>query len=135
MSKRIDKVAWIYLKDGQILSTLSKGKSKYYIPGGKREVGESDIQTLSREIAEELSVEIVASTVVFWGEYMAQADSHPQGIEVAMQCYFADYQGDLKAAAEIDHFAWLSYKDYERISPVDQLIFDALKAEGRLING
>jgi 8-oxo-dGTP pyrophosphatase MutT (NUDIX family) len=38
----------------EILSTKSKGK--YYIPGGKRENGESDEQTLIREIAEELSV-------------------------------------------------------------------------------
>lgn len=133
MNKRIDKVAWIYLKEGKILSTLSKGKSKYYIPGGKREVGETDIQTLAREIEEELSVQILASSAVFWGEYVAQADSHPQGIEVAMQCYIAEYEGKLEAAAEIDHFAWLTYQDYERISPVDRLIFDALKKEGKLL--
>jgi 8-oxo-dGTP pyrophosphatase MutT (NUDIX family) len=42
-------------KKGNI-STKSKGKTKYYIPGGKRENGESDEQTLIREIAEELSV-------------------------------------------------------------------------------
>ena len=133
MSKRIDKVAWIYLKDGKILSTLSRGKSKYYIPGGKREVGESDADTLIREIQEELSVEIQPDSIQFWGEYVAQADSHPAGIEVAMQCYFAEYEGALAAAAEIDHFAWLTYQDYEHISPVDQLIFDALKAEKKLI--
>ncbi len=32
--KEIDKIALIYVKDGQILSTLSKGKDTYYIPGG-----------------------------------------------------------------------------------------------------
>ncbi|MEM6342763.1 MAG: NUDIX domain-containing protein [Bacteroidota bacterium] len=132
MSKRIDKVAWIYIRDGKILSTLSKGKSKYYIPGGKREKGESDAQTLNREIEEELAVKIITDSVAFWGEYVAQADSHPQGVEVAMQCYFADYRGTLQASAEIDHFAWLTYEDYDRISPVDQLIFDALRAEGKL---
>ena len=35
----IDKVAFLYLQDGKILSTRSKGKDKYYIPGGKREAG------------------------------------------------------------------------------------------------
>ena len=34
--KEIDKIAFIYVKDGKILSTLSKGKDTYYIPGGKR---------------------------------------------------------------------------------------------------
>lgn len=132
MRKRIEKVAWIYLRGGKILSTLSKGKTKYYIPGGKPEAGETHMQTLVREIREELSVHIFESSVRFWGEYVAQADSHPQGIEVAMQCYLGEYKGELKAAAEIDHLAWLTYEDYDRISPVDKLIFDALKAQGKL---
>ena len=33
----IDKIALIKIENGQILSTRSKGKNKYYIPGGKRE--------------------------------------------------------------------------------------------------
>lgn len=40
--KEIDKIAFIYLKNGKILSTLSKGKDAYYIPGGKREGSETD---------------------------------------------------------------------------------------------
>lgn len=42
----IDKLAWIHVVDKQILSTRSKGKEKYYIPGGKRENGETDAQAL-----------------------------------------------------------------------------------------
>lgn len=38
----IDKLAYIYIKDRKVLSTLSKGKDVWYIPGGKREEGESD---------------------------------------------------------------------------------------------
>jgi hypothetical protein len=40
--KYIDKLAWIHIVDRQILSTRSKGKDTYYIPGGKREGDESD---------------------------------------------------------------------------------------------
>ncbi len=54
----IDKIAWILLKDNSILSTKSYGKSKFYIPGGKREANESDAETLIREINEELGVKI-----------------------------------------------------------------------------
>ena len=46
----IDKVAWIRLADGKILSTRSRGKDVYYLPRGKREPGETDVQTLVREI-------------------------------------------------------------------------------------
>ena len=53
----IDKIAWIELADGKILSTRSRGKDVYYLPGGKREPGESDIDALVRELREELGSE------------------------------------------------------------------------------
>lgn len=45
----IDKVAWLHLEDARILSTRSRGKDAYYLPGGKREPGESGEQCLRRE--------------------------------------------------------------------------------------
>ena len=41
---------FLYLVDSKLLSTRSKGKDTYYIPGGKREGNESDIETLIREV-------------------------------------------------------------------------------------
>ena len=35
--KLIDKIAWLLIKDGKVLSTRSFGKDAYYFPGGKRE--------------------------------------------------------------------------------------------------
>lgn len=55
----IDKLAYIYLKDGKVLITLSHGKDTWYIPGGKREAGESDQEALTREVKEELNVDLV----------------------------------------------------------------------------
>ncbi len=124
--KVIDKLAWLHLQNKQILSTRSKGKEKYYIPGGKREVGESDHEALIREIKEELEVDLIPSSIEFVGIFQAQADSYPEGVEVKMTCFTADYVGELRAAAEIAEMAWLNYADYNRISPVDQIIFDWL---------
>lgn len=56
--REIDKVAWILVEDGRVLSTRSRGKDVWYLPGGKREPGESDLETLRREIGEELSVDV-----------------------------------------------------------------------------
>lgn len=71
--KIIDKVALIYIKDGKILSTRSEGKDKYYLPGGKREGDETDLETLAREVKEELSVDVVEETAEFYGVFQAQA--------------------------------------------------------------
>ena len=132
MAKIIDKLAWIELQNGKILSARSKGKSVFYIPGGKREMGESDAGTLCREIREELNVELLPGTMRFLGVFEAQADGHPDGVLVKMTCYQARYTGVLKASSEIEEFTWLGYKDREDCPPVDKLIFDFLKKNGML---
>jgi 8-oxo-dGTP diphosphatase len=128
----IDKIAWIRLEDGKVLSTRSRGKDAYYIPGGKREPGESDLQALVREIREELDVAIVPGSVAYAGTFQAQAHGHPAGVMVRMTCYTADYQGTLTPSSEVDELIWLSYADRDRVSPVDRLIFDYLHRGGQL---
>jgi len=128
----IDKIAFLYLKEGKILSTRSKGKDAYYIPGGKREGDESDIDTLVREIKEELSVDILADTAKLYGVFSAQAHGKSEGVVVQMTCYMADFSGDIKADNEIEEIRWLTMDDMDIISPVDKLIFTQLNKEGLL---
>ena len=128
----IDKVAFLYLKDGKILSTRSKGKDKYYIPGGKREAGETDIETLVREVKEELSVDIIESSAKLYGVFEAQAHGKAEGVVVKMTCYTAEYTGELKADSEIAEIVWLTMADIESVSPVDKLIMADLHGKGLL---
>jgi 8-oxo-dGTP diphosphatase len=128
----IDKIAWIRLQDGKILSTRSRGQDVYYIPGGKREPGETDVQTLVREIREELDVAIAPGSATHVGTFQAQAHGHAAGIAVRMTCYTADYQGTLAPSSEVDELIWLTYADRDRVSPGDQLIFDHLHQNSQL---
>ena len=125
--KEIDKIAFIYLKDGKILSTLSKGKDTYYIPGGKREGNETDEETLIRECKEELTIDIKKETIKYYGTFEAQAHGKAEGILVKMTCYMAEFDGELNPASEIQEMIWLDYTNLNvKISPVDQLIFKDL---------
>ena len=129
--KEIDKIAFIYLKDGKILSTLSKGKDTYYIPGGKREGNETDEQTLIRECKEELTIDIRKETIKYYGTFEAQAHGKAEGILVRMTCYMAEFEGELKPDSEIQEMIWLDYSNLNvKISPVDQLIFKDLYEKG-----
>ncbi|MFK3979242.1 NUDIX domain-containing protein [Micromonospora sp. NPDC050397] len=128
----IDKIAWIRIENGAILSTRSHGKDVYYLPGGKREPGEDDLATLVREIDEELAVAIRPESVTPAGTFEAQAHGRHKGTTVRMTCYAADYQGTLTASAEIAEVTWLGYADRHRVSPVDQIIFDRLHQDGQL---
>jgi 8-oxo-dGTP diphosphatase len=124
--KQIDKLAWIELKDKAILMTKSFGKDTFYIPGGKREIGETDEQALIREIDEELSVSIDKKTLNFIGKFEAQAHGQPDGVTVKMTCYTGEYTGELKTSSEIEAMTWYKYADKAKVGPVDKLIFDYL---------
>ncbi len=125
----VDTVAWVRLEDGRILCARPRGKGIFYIPGGKRENGESDLQTLLREVAEELTVAVLPGTVRHVGTYQAEQSD---GAVVRMSCYTAEYSGTLAASSEIDELAWFGYADRARVPPVDQLLFDDLSAAGKL---
>lgn len=126
MSTVIDKLALIYLQERRILAARSQGKDTYYLPGGKREAGESDHAALIREIKEELSVDLQPTTLAYVGHFEAQAHGRDAGVMVRMTCYTAAYEGTLAPAAEIAELAWLSYADKAHTSPVTHLIFDWL---------
>lgn len=92
----------------QILSTKSKGKSKYYIPGGKREAEETDHETLIKEIQEELSVDIISESIEYVGTFKAQSDGAVEGVIVKMTCYKANYFGILRESNGIQEIKWLN---------------------------
>jgi len=123
----IDKLAWIHIVDRKILSTRTRGRDAYYIPGGKREGEETDHQTLIREIKEELSIDLVPEEIAFVGTFEAQAHGKDAGVLVRMTCYQGPYRGEIRAASEIEEVVWFRHRDRERSSPVDKIIFDWLR--------
>ena len=127
--KYIDKLAFIELVNRKVLETCSYNKDKWYIPGGKREPGENGMQALTREIKEELRVDLISETIKKYGVFEAQAHGKPEGTIVRMTCYTAKYIGTLKPGAEVEKMDWFDYDKRDMVSPVDQLIFDDLKAK------
>ncbi|WP_327139498.1 NUDIX hydrolase [Nocardia sp. NBC_01327] len=126
----IDTVAWVRIESGRILCARPRGKDIFYIPGGKREGAETDLQTLVREIHEELTVALAPESVAHVGTYEAAIP----GAVVRMACYTADYVGTLSVSSEIEEMAWFTYADRPHVPPVDQLLFDDLRADGLLLH-
>lgn len=81
----IDKLALITLKDDKVALVRSHNKTLFYMPGGKREAGETDEQALCREIDEELTVALLPNSIAFYGEFTGPADGKQDGT----QCVFA----------------------------------------------
>lgn len=110
--------------------TLSRGKDVWYIPGGKREEGESDSEALAREVKEELNVEIDKNALEFIGKYEAQAHGKPEGTMVRITCYTASFTGNLFPQNEIEKYEYFTYEMRDLSSLVDHLLFDDLKQRG-----
>lgn len=125
-NKVIRKSAWIYIENNSVLSVRSVNRKKFYFPGGKPESGENKEEALIREIKEELSVDIIPDSIQYLGTFEAPADNHPADVLVKMDCFTADFDGSLLAAAEIREVAWISYKERHKSSQVDQIIFEWL---------
>ncbi|HET7437016.1 MAG TPA: NUDIX domain-containing protein [Thermoanaerobaculia bacterium] len=122
----IDKLAWIHIDDGRLLCARSRGKDVYFIPGGKREAGESDEQALAREVREELTVTLDPASLRLLRVFEAQAHGRPEGVMVRMTCFTGEYEGTLQPAAEIEELAWLTHADRAQLSLVGQIILDWL---------
>jgi 8-oxo-dGTP pyrophosphatase MutT (NUDIX family) len=128
----IDKLAFIYIKNQEILMALSKGKDTYYIPGGKRKENETDNKALSREVKEELNIDLDETSIKHYGTFIAQAHGKAEGVMVQMTCYTANFTGEIEPSSEIQDLAYYAYAQRDIVGPVDQIIFDDLK-EKRII--
>ena len=129
----IDKLAFVFIQNKKILVTLSLGKDVWYIPGGKREKGESDREALIREVLEELSVRLIPQTIEHYGVFEAQAHGKPEGTIVRMTCYLSLFDGELKPSSEINKIAFFEYSRKLETSRVDHLIFNDLKEKGLIL--
>jgi 8-oxo-dGTP diphosphatase len=129
----IDKLAFIEIRDRKVLETRSYGKDKWYIPGGKRESGESDQEALIREIKEELLADLIPETIKHYGTFEAQAHGKPEGTVVRMTCYTADYSGTLSPSAEVEKLDWFDSSKRKMVTQLTQnmvipLVQDKLEA-------
>jgi len=116
MKKVIDKLAWLMIRDGKLLNARSKNKTLFYLPGGKRETGESDQQALIREIKEEISVDLIADSLQYAGTFEAPADGEHSETIVKLTCYFADFKGELSPQSEIEEIAFIDFNNKNRCS-------------------
>ncbi len=99
----------------------------WYLPGGTIEDGETSIDALIREIAEELNVKIDQASVkadrVVVGPALGRAG------DVELSCFRARWDGEVRATAEVSEVAYLEFDQMEKMAPAVRLLVKQLQNE------
>ncbi|EHR51721.1 ADP-ribose pyrophosphatase [Saccharomonospora marina XMU15] len=132
VSAVIDSLAWVLVRDRALLCVRTRGKDKFYLPGGKREQGESDVAGLRREIREELGVELDPLSFTLFAVLDEPADGYSDGRRVRMTAYTARFSGELSPGSEIAEFAWLSAADAHRCPAAGRRVLNLLAQADRI---
>lgn len=92
--------------DGRVLLVRKHGSATFIQPGGKREPGEDALQTLARELREELGVVLRPGSARRLGEFEAEAVNEP-GRRVRGEAFVVEVDGTPRPCAEIAELAWV----------------------------
>jgi uncharacterized protein (TIGR00730 family) len=122
----VDALAWVHVHEGRMLAVRTEGKDRFYLPGGKREAGESDAAALLREVREELGVELQRETLQLSTVIVDAAHGYAGGRQVRMACYTAEHAGTPAPNGEIAEIAWLTHDDGPRCAPAARRVLEEL---------
>jgi 8-oxo-dGTP pyrophosphatase MutT (NUDIX family) len=101
-------VSAVVIRDdrGRVLVVRKRGTSRFMLPGGKIESGETPAETAVRELLEEVGAVLDPSSLTFLGEWTAPAANEPDHL-VRGHIFEHPWVPGLGVRAEIDELLWL----------------------------
>ncbi|MFG3113274.1 GNAT family N-acetyltransferase [Streptomyces sp. NPDC048197] len=129
----LKSVGWLHVREGRLLSVRTRGNDTFYLPGGKYEPGESAPEALSRELSEELGLDVPAGTLT--EAFVIHDVAHGKnGRRLHMTCFTGGPQDIVPVPGrEIAEYAWFDRLEArERCAPAHSQVVDRLVAQGRM---
>jgi 8-oxo-dGTP diphosphatase len=111
MAREITKIGLALMDGDRVLLVKKRGSDFLILPGGKPERDETDTQTLSREVEEELGCRLVSEQLAFLGTFSDEAAGTP-GVKVTIRLYAGSVVGTPMPHAEIDSIVWWTLSQY-----------------------
>lgn len=99
----------VFSRDGRLLTVRKRGTERFMHPGGKPEPGETAAEAASRELAEEVGIDVAPEELDYVGFWVARA-ANEAGTEIEATVFTAPGVHDpaaICASAEIAELRWL----------------------------
>jgi 8-oxo-dGTP pyrophosphatase MutT (NUDIX family) len=123
----------ISIKDHRLLLAYSNNRKAWYLPGGKIDAGETAVESLRREISEELNIELDPLKISYYCHISAPAYGIVPEIIMEQECFLYPLTESIKPSNEIGEVKYFSQEDYakEAIQVIGVLqVFEKLKEDG-----
>ncbi len=126
--KRIEVVAGI-IQNGEKLFATQRGygefKDGWEFPGGKIETGETPQKALSRELKEELAVDVSV------GKFLCTVDFDYPAFHLTMHCFYCSIVRGELTLLEHESAKWLDVSELRTVKwlPADVEVVNALERE------
>lgn len=123
--KNVLKVSAVCVYDpaGKLLTVRKSGTTKFMHPGGKPELGESAAEAGSRELAEEVGIDVAAADLVVMGVWTGTA-ANESNTDIEATVFTAPGRWDasnVHPAAEIAELRWMEVArgaDFDDLAPL-----------------
>ncbi len=96
----------VYNQQGQLLTVRKRGTDKFMHPGGKPEAGETAAEAASRELFEEVGIEVSPNLLEPFGVWLAAA-ANEAATDIHATVFTAPGTWEAHPSAEIAEIRWL----------------------------